>query len=131
MTPPRGARGQGVIKTHRAQRSFGDGLVKDLHGTWMRQADQVLSDNEIVMAVYEALSQRHPQSRKCGRPGGPVEVVLRLLVLKHMRNWSYGVLEREVRANPVYRDFTRVGGAQTPDAKTMGTGGGEPDRHRL
>jgi hypothetical protein len=24
--------------------------------------------------------------------------VLRLLVLKHMRNWSYGVLEREVRA---------------------------------
>jgi IS5 family transposase len=83
------------------------------------------------MAVYEALSQRHPQSRKCGRPGGPVEVVLRLLVLKHMRNWSYGVLEREVRANPVYRDFTRVGGVQTPDAKTMGTGGGEPDRHRL
>jgi RimJ/RimL family protein N-acetyltransferase len=35
-------------------------------------------------------------------------VVLRLLVLKHVRNWSYGVLEREVRANLVYRDFTRV-----------------------
>jgi hypothetical protein len=101
MTPPRGARGQGVIETHRAQRSFGDGLiaaeVKGLHETWMRQSDQVLSDNEIVTAVYEALAQRHPQSRKRGRPGGPVEVVLRLLVLKHMRNRSHGLLEREVR----------------------------------
>jgi transposase, IS5 family len=44
-------------------------------------------------------------------------------VLKHMRNWSYGVLEREVRANLVYRDFTRVGGAKAPDAKTMGKWG--------
>ena len=50
-------------------------------------------------------------------------MVLRLLVLKHMRNWSYGVLEREVRANLVYRDFTRVGGAKMPDAKTMGRWG--------
>jgi transposase, IS5 family len=44
-------------------------------------------------------------------------------VLKHMRNWRYGVLEREVRANLVYRDFTRVGGAKVPDAKTMGRWG--------
>ena len=76
-----------------------------------------------MAAVYEALAQRHPQSRKRGRPGTPAEVVLRLLVLKHMRNWSYGVLEREVRANLVYRDFTRVGGAKMPDAKTMGKWG--------
>ena len=76
-----------------------------------------------MAAVYEALAQRHPQSRKRGRPGTPAEVVLRLLVLKHMRNWSYGVLEREVRANLVYRDFTRVGGARMPDAKTMGRWG--------
>jgi IS5 family transposase len=116
-----------VIKTHRAQRSFGDGLiaeeVKDLHEAWMKHADQLLGDPAIVAAVYEALAQRHPQSRKRGRPGTPAEVVLRLLVLKHMRNWSYGVLEREVRANLVYRDFTRVGAAKMPDAKTMGKWG--------
>jgi IS5 family transposase len=46
-----------------------------------------------------------------------------LLILKHVRNWSYEVLEREVRANLVYRDFTHVGGAKTPDAKTMGRWG--------
>ena len=40
-----------------------------------------------------------------------------------MRNWSYGVLEREVRANLVCRDFTRVGGTKMPDAKTMGRWG--------
>jgi len=67
--------------------------------------------------------QRHPQSRRRGRPGFPAEVVLRLLILKHIRNWSYAVLEREVRANLVYRDFTRVGAAKMPDAKTMGRWG--------
>ena len=46
-------------------------------------------------------------------------MVLRLLILKHIRNWSYEVLEREVRANLVYRDFSHVGGAKMPDAKTM------------
>jgi hypothetical protein len=79
--------------------------VKDLHEAWMKHADQVLGDKEIVPAIYEALAKRHPQSRTRGRPGTPAEVVLRLLVLKHMRNCSYGVLEREVRANLVYRMF--------------------------
>jgi transposase, IS5 family len=40
-----------------------------------------------------------------------------------VRNWSYEVLEREVRANLVYRDFTRVGGGKMPDAKTIGRWG--------
>src|SRR5467141_3056502 len=116
-----------MIQARRAQRTFGDGLiaeeVKDLYEEWIKHADQVLGDKEIVAAIYEALAKRHPQSRTRGRPGTPAEVVLRLLVLKHMRNWSYGVLEREVRANLVYRDFTRVGSTKMPDAKTMGRWG--------
>src|SRR6202035_5542050 len=72
-TPHRDARGRIVIETRRTQRSFGDGLiaeeVKDLHEAWMKHADQVLGDKEIVAAVYEALAQRHPQSRRRGRPG--------------------------------------------------------------
>jgi IS5 family transposase len=111
----------------RAQLSFGDGLitaeVADLCEAWMRHADEVLKDEAIVTPVYEALAKRHPRSSSRGRLGNPAEVVLRLLVLKHVRNWSYAVLEREVRANLVYRDFTRVGGAKTPDAKTMGRWG--------
>src|SRR5436305_1195997 len=128
MRPCRGAGGgRNVIEMRRAQLSFGDGLiageVSDLREGWMEHADRVLADEQIVAAVYEALAKRHPRSRSRGRLGAPAEVVLRLLILKHLRNWSYHVLEREVRANLVYRDFTRVGGGKTPDAKTMGRWG--------
>jgi hypothetical protein len=43
--------------------------------------------------VYEAQGERHPQSRIRGRMQTPAEVVLRLLLLKHIRNWSYDVLQ--------------------------------------
>ena len=116
-----------MIEMRRAQLSFGDGLideeVSDLREDWMKHADAVLADEDIVAAVYEALARRHAKSRSHGRRGVPAEVVLRLLILKHIRNWSYQVLEREVRANLVYRDFTRVGAGKTPDAKTMGRWG--------
>jgi len=111
----------------RKQLSFGDGLiaeeVSDLCEDWMKHADKVLADEETVAIVYEALAKRHPKSRCRGRRGTPADVVLRLLILKRVRNWSYEVLEREVRANLVYRDFTRVGGGKMPDAKTMGRWG--------
>ena len=89
-----------MIEMRRAQLSFGDGLiaeeVSDLREGWMEPADRVLADEQIVAAVYEALARRHPKSRSRGRLGAPAEMVLRLLILKHIRNWSYGVLEREV-----------------------------------
>jgi len=111
----------------RAQLSFGDGLianeVEDLREKWMTHADEVLEDEQLVATVYEALAKRHPKSRSRGRQATPAEVVLRLMILKHVRNWSYYILEREVRANLVYRDFTRVGAAKMPDAKTMGRWG--------
>jgi len=116
-----------MIEMRRTQLSFGDGLiaeeVSDLREGWMSHADTVLADEDIVAAVYEALAKRHPKSRCRGRRGAPADMVLRLLVLKHIRNWSYEVLEREVRANLVYRDFTHVGAAKMPDAKTMGRWG--------
>ena len=86
----------------------------------MRKADQVLQDEPLVALVYEALARRHPHSRTRGRPGTPAEVVLRMLVLNHRHNWSFQVLECEVRANLVYRQITRVGAGKVPDAKTLG-----------
>src|SRR6266581_973656 len=122
-----GVRRERAAEMRRRQISFGDGLiaeeVSDLREAWMTHADQVVADEQIVLVVYEALGKRHPQSRQRGRRGNPAEMVLRLMILKHVRNWSYQVLEREVRANLVYRDFTRVGGGKMPDAKTMGRWG--------
>ena len=85
-----GARGLCVIDLRRSQSSFGDGLIAgevgDLCEPWMQHADDVLADEQIVGAVYEALSKRHPKSRSRGRKGVSAETVLRLLVLKHVRN---------------------------------------------
>jgi hypothetical protein len=49
----------------------------------------------------------------------PAEVVLRMLLLKHTRNWSFAELQQEVRANLVYRQFTRIRVEKVPDAKTL------------
>jgi IS5 family transposase len=98
------------------------GLAEDIEGLWepwMLLVDKLLEDEQLVDTVYEAQGERHPQSRIRGRMQTPAEVVLRLLLLKHIRNWSYDVLEREVRANLVYRAFTRIGDEKVPDAKTL------------
>lgn len=93
---------------------------RDLYEPWMLHADRLLDDDQLVDSVYDALAKRHANSRRHGRPSTPAEVVLRLLVLKHVRNWSYEVLVREVRANVVYRDFCRIGFDVVPDDKTLG-----------
>jgi transposase, IS5 family len=94
--------------------------VSDLWEPWMRRADDVLNDETLVERVLEAQGRRWKKSRTRGRLQTPAEVVLRLLVLKHIRDWSYQTLEREVRANLVYRSFARIGSEKVPDAKTLG-----------
>ena len=96
-----------------------------LYEPWMRHADRLLDDDELLAIVWEALGRRHPKSRQQGRPATPAEVVLRLLILKHVRDWSFAVLEREVRANALYRHFTRIGWEAVPDAKTLARIAGE------
>ena len=106
------------------QRTLGEGLMEeetaDLWEPWMRHADQVLEDEQLVNSVYEALLKRSPKSRTRGRRGVAAEIVLRMLLLKHIRNWSFAELEREVRPNLLYREFTRIGSGKVPDAKTLG-----------
>jgi IS5 family transposase len=94
--------------------------IGDAWEPWMRVADQILEDEKLVQIVYEALQRRHPKSRTRGRLGTPAEIVLRMLLLKHIRNWSFRVLEREIRPNVLYREFTRVRAGKVPDAKTLG-----------
>ena len=93
--------------------------IEDLWEPWMKEADRLLEDAVLIESVYEAQGKRHEQSRTRGRLQTPAEVALRLLILKHVRNWGYDTLEREVRANLVYRAFTRIGDEKVPDAKTL------------
>jgi hypothetical protein len=56
-----------MIDPRRAQLSFGDRLIAEevdgLYEEWMVHADEVLADEAIVMAAYEALAKRHRLSR--------------------------------------------------------------------
>ena len=112
-----------MIQLRHQQPTLWEGLfaeeVAELWEPWMRVVDELLEDEELLDTVYDAQARRHPKSRMRGRPQTPAEVALRMLILKHVRNWSYEVLEREVRANVVYRTFCRIGIEKVPDEKTL------------
>lgn len=112
-----------MIVPRRLQTNFGDGLIREevsqLWEPWMLHADALLDDEKLLQLVQQALSARCRKSPTRGRPGTTAEVILRTLVVKHMRNWSYQGLAREVRANLVYRQFTRIGGEKVPDPTTL------------
>src|SRR5713226_3237321 len=91
--------GKRMIQLRHQQPTVWEGLfaeeVAELWEPWMRVVDELLEDEELVDAVYEAQGKRHPQSRLRGRQQTPAEVALRMLILQHVRNWSYETLERE------------------------------------
>jgi IS5 family transposase len=107
----------------KAQRSLLEGMVdldvRSLWEPWMREADPLLEDEGLIEAVYEAQGERHKHSATRGRGQTAAEIVLRLLVLKHVRNWSFERLEQEVALNLGYREFTRIGLEKVPDSKAL------------
>jgi len=112
-----------MTRRKQGQRVLWEGMIDEdvraLWEPWMIQADRLLEDEELIDRVFEAQGERHPHSATKGRSQTSAEMVLRLLLLKHVRNWSFDVLEREVRMNLCYRDFTRIGMGKVPDAKTL------------
>jgi IS5 family transposase len=87
-----------VIERKYNQRQLGEGFIRDsiddCWEPWMKIADEILDDEELIEPVYEALRRRRPKSSTRGRKGTPAEVALRMLALKHMRNWSFDTLVR-------------------------------------
>ena len=116
-----------MIKSHRPQLDLGDEFIagfiaerpEQLWEPWMREVDQALNDARLLEIIQEAWNGLCKKSKTRGRPGTPADVILRLLLLKHIRDWSFEELEREVRANFVYRQFTRIGGGKVPDNKSI------------
>jgi transposase, IS5 family len=111
-----------MVRRAFVQRNLVEVLLPDGDKLWdpaLRAIDAVLTDDGLVDQVVEALGRRHRQSRRRGRLGTPAEVVLRMLVLKHLFDWSFDECEREVRGSLVYRPFCRIDGERVPDAKTL------------
>jgi Transposase domain (DUF772)/Transposase DDE domain len=111
-----------MVRRRQRERSLFEVLLPDGHKLWpdwLRRIDTLLEDESVIEVVAQALEARWPQSRRRGRPGTPAEIVIRMLVLKHLFDWSYDDVEQEVRANLVYRAFTRIDADEVPDAKTI------------
>jgi len=92
---------------------------EDLLEPRLRRIDEFLDEDELVDEVFRKLSERWPKSRGRGRYSTPAEVVLRMLVLKQLKQWSFEQLAWEVTGNVGYRHFCRIGAEKVPDDKTM------------
>ena len=85
----------------------------------LTQLDRVLDDDTLFQAVKADLAQRFPRTLIDGRPSTPVEVILRMLVVKHLYGWSDEATERWVSDSLVWRQFCRVYAAPVPDDTTL------------
>jgi transposase, IS5 family len=80
----------------------------------------VLLDDDVLFARVKAdLRRRYPNSARLGRHSTPVEVLLRMLVVKRLYGWSYEQTERFVSDSIVLRQFCRLYLEPTPDDTTL------------
>src|SRR4051812_10583239 len=85
----------------------------------LTQLDRLLDDDVLFQAVKADLSKRHPRTLIDGRPSTPIEVILRMLIVKHLYNWSYQHTEQFVSDSLVLRQFCRVYAERVPDDTTL------------
>ena len=85
----------------------------------LAQIDSLLDDDTIFQAVKADLIRRFPHTADDGRPSTPVEVILRLLVVKHLYHWSFPQTTHFVRDSLVVRQFCRVYFEAVPDQSTL------------
>src|SRR3712207_6632940 len=85
----------------------------------LAQLDELLDDDELFNLVKADLVKRYPNSGKLGRHSTPVEVILRMLVVKRLYGFSYEQTERFVSDSIVLRQFCRLYLESAPDDTTL------------
>jgi len=85
----------------------------------LAQLDQLLADDVLFQSVRADLAQRYPHTQSTGRPSTPVEVILRMIIVKHLYGWSYEQVEYQVSDSLVLRQFCRVYLEAVPDDTTL------------
>lgn len=81
--------------------------------------DRVLDDDDLFNMIRDDLSQRYPRTLMAGRKSTPVEVILRMLAIKHLYDLSYEQTECQVADSLVLRQFCRVYLQAVPDHSTL------------
>lgn len=84
----------------------------------LNELDALLDDPILFDLVRHDLCKHYKQS-KCGHPPIPVEVTLRLIILRRRKKWSYRQTEQEVKDHSGYRWWVRVYQQRVPDHSTL------------
>jgi transposase, IS5 family len=85
----------------------------------LSKLDQLLDDDELYQQVRADFGKRHRFTLVHGRHSTPVEVLLRMLICKHLHQWSYQETEEQVDQNLILRWFCRLYWAPVPDESTL------------
>ena len=85
----------------------------------LRELDRLLDDDAILQRIKADLARRAPHSLTRGRHSTPVEVILRLFVVKRLYKWSYEATEHFVGDSLVLRQFCRISLQPVPDDTTL------------
>ena len=81
--------------------------------------DQYLEDEELFQLIRTDFSKRWTNALLTGRNSTPVEVVLRMLVVKRLYGYSYEDTVRIVSDSLTLRQFCRLYLKEAPDDKTI------------
>ncbi len=81
--------------------------------------DAYLEDEKLYRLIKKDLSKRYPKTCQTGRSSTPVEVILRMLVIKRLYGYSYAETEKRVSDSLRLRQFCRVYLNDVPDDTTL------------
>jgi len=85
----------------------------------LAKVDGHLEDEELYQLIKADLAKRRPKTLETGRNSTPVEVALRMLVVKRLYRYSYAETEQYVSDSLVLRQFCRVYLNRVPDDTTL------------
>lgn len=85
----------------------------------LQAIDRLLDDDELFCLIRDDLARRYPQTESRGRKSTPVAVILRMLTVKHLYDFSYEQTEQHVSDSLVLRQFCRVYFQSVPDHTTL------------
>jgi len=85
----------------------------------LQKIEAYLEDEKLYRMIRADLAKRYPKTKETGRNSTPVDVVLRMLVVKRLYGYSYEEIERAVRDSLSLRAFCRVYLNDVPDDTTL------------
>jgi IS5 family transposase len=85
----------------------------------LEKIDSYLKDEKLYRLIKKDMAQRRPKTTQTGRNSTPVDVILRMLVVKRLYGYSYEETERQVSDSLRMRQFCRVYLNSVPDDTTL------------